>query len=78
MSQQSQIAMYGCTLDQLNECVDEAISTPKQFALSILSDAQEQMSRGNLERARHIINQAKYILDTRVDVRPVFTNKIAK
>lgn len=31
-------------------------------AISILSDAQEEMERGNAERARQFINRAKWII----------------
>lgn len=34
-----------------------------RFATSILSDAQEEMERGNHEHARKLINRAKYVLD---------------
>ncbi len=62
--------MFGCTKEDLD--------TPPMFPVSrrmlimqILSDAQEEIARGNGERARQYINRAKYFLvDSDVVAQP--------
>ena len=56
-----EIKMYGCTREDLD--------TPPLFPvrkrmriMQILSDAQEEIARGNSEIARQFINRAKYFL----------------
>ena len=40
---------------------------PPMTAISILSDAQEEIERGNKDRARQFINRAKWIIINKLD-----------
>ena len=66
MSERDEIAMFGCTEATLKESVEESItfrfSGAAMVATSYMSDAQEEIERGNVESARQIINCAKYIV----------------
>ena len=58
------IQMFGMTQNEVEEEFQHATSSRFDdrlgFAMSILSDAQEEMVRGNTETARLFINKAKY------------------
>ena len=57
-----EIEMFGMLKEELRKQT-EGIE-PLPMALSMLSDAQEEIARGNPEQARQIINRAKlFILD---------------
>lgn len=61
-------AMFGSTATDIDALVKHAAERPYgtepiDFAISLLSDAQEQIEIGHAERARKTINVAKYILD---------------
>jgi hypothetical protein len=58
------VKMYGCTVAALKECIATYIEVygPDMMAMSWLSDAQEQMRRGDVEGARQTINRAKYMI----------------
>jgi hypothetical protein len=58
---EKQILMYGCTIEELEK------SKPKytdelMYSAMILSDAQEEIARGNVEFARQFINRAKHFI----------------
>lgn len=69
-SNEREIAMYGCTVDQLRESVERNItfkfSGPAMCAMSMMSDAQEEMAYGMTENARKTINRAKWIISAYV------------
>lgn len=61
LSEQQQIKMCGETFESIRSDYNEAMS--KQiFLMGILSDAQEELARGNAETARQLMNKAKYII----------------
>ena len=74
--QQKEIRMYGCTVEQMREAVEESLtyrfSGPVMYAMSMLSDAQEMVAHdmdGQLglmliEDQRQLLNRAKWILST--------------
>ena len=63
---EQQRAMFGCTIPEMIEGFEEhafGINKVEEIASliqSILSDAQEELIRGNSETARQYMNQAKY------------------
>jgi hypothetical protein len=60
--QNSQIKMFGCTIEDLEVMLDDSICNPEMLAMSILSDAQEAMAFGDTKTTRQFINRAKWIL----------------
>jgi hypothetical protein len=63
-------AMFGCTLADLNAFVAKYVggdanlfADRKAAALSLLSDAQEEMAMGLTDRARQTINRAKWLIN---------------
>ena len=76
-SDRREIRMYGCTVDQMREAVEESItyrfSGPVMYAMSLMSDAQEMVAYGPydsdtlaniMEDQRQTLNRAKWILFT--------------
>lgn len=70
-----QRAMFGCTQAELEATLEEHAPMlgphPARFmAVSMLSDAQELLERGQNERARQAINRAKFLImqETSADV----------
>jgi hypothetical protein len=74
-SDRREIRMYGTTVDQMREAVEESItfrfSGPAMMAASLMSDCQEMVSYGPydpdtlaniLEDQRQMLNRAKWIL----------------
>jgi hypothetical protein len=71
-----EIRMYGCTVDQMREAVEESLtyrlSGPAMYVISMLSDAQEMTAYDNggqydlmiIEDQRQLLNRAKWILST--------------
>ena len=70
-----EVSMYGCTEAQMREAVEQSItfrfSGPGMMAMSLLSDAQEQINTEygevdymRAEDARQTINRAKWIIAT--------------
>jgi hypothetical protein len=53
--------MFGCTSEELETLV-KADRSRLTIALSVLSDAQELIQRGQAENARQAINRAKYMI----------------
>jgi hypothetical protein len=58
--------MYGCDIEKFRESLEDSItfkcSGPAMCAMSLMSDAQEEMSYGMDEAARQTINRAKWII----------------
>ena len=54
--------MFGCTANELESLV-KADRSRLTIALSVLSDAQELIRRGQAESARQAINRAKYMIN---------------
>jgi hypothetical protein len=63
-----QVRMFGCTEAQMREAVEESLtfrfSGPAMYAMSLMSDAQEEILRDMNEDARQTLNRAKWILST--------------
>jgi len=63
-----QVRMFGCTEQQMREAVEESFtfrfSGPAMMAMSLMSDAQEEILRDMSEDARQTLNRAKWILST--------------
>ena len=70
---QREIRMYGCTVKQMREAVEESLtyrfSGPAMYVISMLSDAQEMMAYeqpdfNTIEDQRQLLNRAKFVLMT--------------
>ncbi len=73
-AQRREVRMYGCTVDQMREAVEESLTFrftgPVMYATSLLSDAQEMIAHDQggtysfmqVEDARQMINRAKWVL----------------
>lgn len=61
-----EMSLYGCTIASFKESLEDSItfqcSGPTMCAMSLISDAQEEMARGHNETARKVLNRAKWIL----------------
>ena len=59
-------AMYGCSIVDFKESLEDScsfrVSGPAMCAMSLMSDAQEEIRCGNGEHARQTLNRAKWIL----------------
>lgn len=53
--------MFGCQVSDLVEMVEDICGDPMMLVMCILSDAQEELARGNAERARQYMNRAKWL-----------------
>ena len=55
---------YGCSEAELATAVEDAtkIQSRQMTAMSMLSDAQEEIAMGMQERARQTINRAKWVI----------------
>jgi len=66
--EKSEVRMFGCTVAQMREAVEESLTFrfagPAMYAMSMMSDAQEEILRGLDEDARQTLNRAKWILST--------------
>ena len=59
-----QTKMFGCLTDEIDAAVKDSFSqSGLEVAISMLSDAQEQILRDRKEQARQTINRAKYLID---------------
>jgi len=67
-AEKRQVSMFGCTTAQMREAVEESLtfrfSGPVMYAMSLMSDAQEEIARGLDEDARQTLNRAKWIVST--------------
>ena len=71
-----EIRMYGCTVEQMREAVEESLTFrfdgAAMYVISMLSDAQEMTAQDNggsydfmiIEDQRQLLNRAKWILST--------------
>lgn len=71
-----EIRMYGCTVEQMREAVEESLtfrfSGAAMYVISMLSDAQEMTAHYSgghvdmmvIEDQRQLMNRAKWILST--------------
>jgi len=63
-----QVRMYGCTEQQMREAVEDSFTFrfagPAMMAMSLMSDAQEEIVRELDEDARQTLNRAKWIIST--------------
>ena len=69
-----EIQMFGCTVAEIDRMVREAIARGNDqlsVAMSMLSDAQNEMDAGERDDARRTINVAKKII---LDVRTALRN----
>jgi hypothetical protein len=61
-----ELGMYGCVITDFKESLEDSftfrVSGPAMCAMSLMSDAQEEMAYGMVENARQTINRAKWIL----------------
>jgi hypothetical protein len=66
MKQDRERAMYGCSIADFKESIEDSftfrVSGPAMCAMSLMSDAQEEMAHGMVENARQTINRAKWVL----------------
>jgi hypothetical protein len=66
MQQDRERAMYGCLIADFKESLEDSftfkVSGPAMCAMSLMSDAQEEMAHGMVENARQTINRAKWVL----------------
>lgn len=60
--------MYGATVETMLEEIGGSLTMkcagPAMCAMSLMSDAQEEVSHGMAEQARQTINRAKWVLST--------------
>jgi len=67
-AEKRQVRMFGCTTAQMREAVEEGLTFrhagPAMYAMSLMSDAQEEIARGLDEDARQTLNRAKWIVST--------------
>lgn len=68
VSTKNETNMFGLTIEELNREIDYFKQSPfglkseSDYAVCVMSDAQEAISRGHLEIARLYLNKAKYAL----------------
>jgi len=66
-AEKRQVSMFGCTTEQMREAIEESLSFrfsgPAMYAMSMMSDAQEEMN-WDKETARQTLNRAKWIVST--------------
>jgi len=66
--EKSEVRMFGCTVAQMRGAVEESLTFrfagPAMMAMSLMSDAQEEIVRELDEDARQTLNRAKWILST--------------
>lgn len=67
MNINQEIQCYGCTIEAFKQSIEDTasfkVNGPGFIAISILSDVQEMMARGQNESARQAVNRVKWILD---------------
>jgi hypothetical protein len=66
MKQDRERMMYGCSIADFKESLEDSftfkVSGPAMCAMSLMSDAQEEMAHGMTEHARMTLNRAKWVL----------------
>lgn len=65
-AEKREVSMFGCTEAQMRDAVEQSLtfrfSGPGMMAMSLLSDAQEEINWQDTEDARQTINRAKWII----------------
>lgn len=66
---ENMLNMFGCeSIEEFCSMLEKTFTFRYQgaafCAMSMMSDAQEQMERGDTEAARKTLNRAKYVLST--------------
>jgi 3-deoxy-D-arabino-heptulosonate 7-phosphate (DAHP) synthase len=56
------LEMFGCYREEIDAYIADCIGPKEMYAISVLSDAQEILARGDAETARQWINKAKYVM----------------
>jgi hypothetical protein len=66
--QKREVRMYGVTVAGMREAVEGSLgfrfASPAMYAMSLMSNAQEEIEHDMKEDARQSINRAKWILAT--------------
>lgn len=66
LTREQELEMYGCEIDTFLESVKNSltfkVSGVGMVIMSLMSDAQEQMSHGDLEGSRQTLNRAKRLV----------------
>ena len=60
--QPRELQMFGYTQAALDAMDERALGHPMMRIMSILSDAQEVLAHGETDRARQMMNVAKYLI----------------
>ena len=63
--EQAQIQMFGITTERMEQLFGD-FKNPQFIAMSILSDVQEMIERGDNEYARQSINRVKWLIDNKM------------
>lgn len=56
------LAMFGCTMEELKQFMENALGHKAMIVMGMMSDAQEQIRLGYAEDARQTLNRAKWIV----------------
>ena len=71
MNQNFDLQCYGCNaaefIAQIQGCITYQLSGANMVVAGLMSDAQEEMAMGAVERARQTLNRAKLILGEFMD-----------
>jgi hypothetical protein len=71
MNQDFDLQCYGCNaaefIAQIQGCITYQLSGANMVVAGLMSDAQEEMAMGAVERARQTLNRAKLILGEIMD-----------
>lgn len=71
MNQDFDLQCYGCNsaefIVQIQSCITYQLSGANMVVAGLMSDAQEEMAMGAVERARQTLNRAKLILGEIMD-----------
>ena len=71
MNQNFDLQCYGCNaaefIAQIQGCITYQLSGANMVVAGLMSDAQEEMEMGAVERARQTLNRAKLILGQIMD-----------
>ena len=63
-----EVAMYGATVAKMVEEIGNSLTMkcagPAMCAMSLMSDAQEEIAHGMPEQARQTLNRAKWVVST--------------
>jgi len=62
ISNDVQVSMFGCSYAELDKMIADYLGPLEMLSMSILSDAQEELSMGHSNIARQYMNRAKYVM----------------